>query len=110
MRSVLVDREMAADREREGDAVGTIVGAVLQVKPGEESAVRERLRRYDEVEIHGEDEQSRWVVTIEAESNKQLLTLTEEIQQSHGVLSVTPVYHYCAESREIDEQGGWRWR
>lgn len=55
------------------DDVGCVVGAVLQVKPGAEEEVRVQLLQNKHVEIHAEDEQSRWVITLEAETNKKLL-------------------------------------
>jgi nitrate reductase NapAB chaperone NapD len=95
---------------REEDAVGCIVGAVLQVKPGMEDDVRQCVLQYEGIEIHAEDEQSRWVITLEAKTSKKILNLTEEIQNIHGILSVTPVYQHCEENQQHDQQGGWRWR
>ncbi|PCI44164.1 MAG: hypothetical protein COB41_05120 [Proteobacteria bacterium] len=93
------------------DDVGCIVGAVLQVKPGMEGVVRVRLLQHESVEIHAEDAQSRWVITLEAETNKQLLKLTETIQNIQGILGVTPVYQHCEENKNTgQEDGGWRWR
>jgi len=92
------------------DDVGCIAGAVLQVKPGMEPEVREQMKQYAGIEVYAEDAQSRWVITLEAETSKKLLKLTEEIQNIHGVLSVTPVYQHCEENKQQDEQGGWRWR
>jgi len=93
------------------DVVGCIVGAVLQVKPSMEDEVRVQLLQYESVEIHAEDEQSRWVITLEAETNKKLLKLSEEIQNIQGVLGLTPVYQHCEENKSNEQQeGGWKWR
>jgi len=93
------------------DDVGCVVGAVLQVKPGAEEEVRVQLLQNKHVEIHAEDEQSRWVITLEAETNKKLLKLSEDIQNIQGVLAVTPVYQHCEEHKNKEQQeGGWKWR
>lgn len=102
---------MSAMCEKEyNEDVGCIVGAVIQVKPGMENEVRGQLLQDEHVEIHAEDEQSRWVITLEAETSKQILKLTEAIQNISGVLGVTPVYQHCEESQKHEQQGGWRWR
>jgi len=102
---------MSAICEKEYDEdVGCIVGAVIQVKPSMENKVRVRLLQNEHIEIHAEDEQSRWVVTLEAETSKKLLKLTEKIQNISGVLGVTPVYQHCEENQQHEQQGGWRWR
>jgi len=93
------------------DAVGCIVGAVVQVKPGVEDEVRLQLLQNKSVEIHAEDEQSRWVITLETETNKKLLRLSEDIQNIKGVLAVTPVYQHCEENKNKEQQeGGWKGR
>ena len=97
------------DKEYNED-IGCIVGAVIQVKPGMENEVRAQVLQNEHVEIHAEDEQSRWVVTLEAETSKRLLKLTEGIQNISGVLGVTPVYQHCEENKNHEQQGGWRWR
>ncbi|MDQ7001857.1 MAG: chaperone NapD [Ghiorsea sp.] len=93
------------------DDVGCIVGAVIQVKPDKASLVRERLKLDKHIEIHAEDEQSRWVITLEAETSKKVLKLSEDIQNMQGVLSLMPVYQHCEENQNIKQNdGGWIWR
>jgi len=90
--------------------IGCIVGAVIQVKPNMEEAVRLQLEQHKQVEIHAEDEQSRWVITLEAENSKEMLHLTEHIQNMAGILSVTPVYQHCEDNQNNEQEGGWKWR
>jgi len=90
--------------------IGCIVGAVIQVKPTMEDDVRLQLEQHEQVEIHAEDEQSRWVITLEAETSKKILHLTEHIQNMAGILSVTPVYQHCEDNQNNEQEGGWKWR
>ncbi|MDQ6973827.1 MAG: chaperone NapD, partial [Mariprofundaceae bacterium] len=89
--------------------VGCTVGAVLQVKPNMEEDVRLQLKQHEQVEIHAEDAQSRWVITLEADNSKKMLQLTEHIQNMAGVLSVTPVYQHCEDNQNNEQEGGWKW-
>ena len=86
----------------------------MQLKPDVaddiESDVRQRLVGCESVEIHTEDDQLRLVITMEANTSKAALKLTEEIQNISGILSVTPVYQHCEENHYQDQQGGWKWR
>jgi len=89
---------------------GCIVGAVVQLKPDAETETGQQMAELEGVEIHHEDEQSRLVITMETATSKAALTLTEQIQNMGGVLSVTPVYQHCEENQQQDQQGGWKWR
>jgi len=92
------------------ESIGCIVGAVVQLKPDVGKDIAQQLIDYAGVEIHAEDEQSRLVLTMEAATGKEVMKLTEQIQNLDGVLSVTPVYQHCEEGQQQDQQGGWRWR
>lgn len=96
---------------QDDEPIGCVVGAVLQVKPNMAESVRSQLMSNEQVEIHAEDAQCRWVITLESKTSKQVLKLTEAIQNIDGVLSVTPVYQHCEENIKIEQQeGGWAWR
>jgi len=101
------------------EVVGCIVGAVVHVHAQSSASVcstsvRQALLGCEGVEIHAEDEQSRLVITMEADTSKAVLKLTESIQQMEGVILVTPVYQhsedYKREEGHEEESGGWRWR
>lgn len=97
------------DQVTDSEAVGCIVGAVVQLAPSADTVVRQRLERCEGVEIHVEDEQSRLVITIEAATSREVTQLTERIQNFEGVLHVAPVYQHCEESKHEERQGGeWR--
>jgi len=92
------------------EPVGCIVGAVVQLQPHVDDGVRCRLAACSGVDIHGQDEQSRLVITMEAETSREVMKLTEHIQNLDGVLYVTPVYQHCEENRNNEKDGGWKWR
>ncbi len=93
------------------DDVGCIVGAVVQLQPTVDAcAIKKQLLSHQGVEIHAEDAQARLVITMEQATSKQVLLVSEAIQKTQGVLSITPVYQHCEEITQNDEQGGWKWR
>jgi len=92
------------------EAIGCIVGAVVQLKTGSSAIVRHLLARCDGVEIHAEDEQLRLVITMEAATSKAVMKLTEKIQNFNGVLQVTPVYQHSEDHLHDEQAGGWTWR
>jgi len=97
--------------KKENDAIGCIIGAVVQLLPTVDSdAIKAQLLSHQGVEIHAEDPQSRLVITMEQQTSRQALLVSEAIQKIQGVLSVTPVYQHCEEIKQNDEQGGWKWR
>lgn len=98
------------DEREDEEALGSIVGAVVQMKAACNASVRKQLEAYEDVEIHTEDEQSRLVITMEAATSKAVLKLTEAIQNLDGVMSVTPVYQYSEDNKKEEQPGGWRWR
>jgi len=94
------------------EAVGCIVGAVVQLKPnvdGNDDVCR-RLASCAGIDIHGQDEQSRLVITMQAATSRAVMKLTEYIQNLDGVLYVTPVYQHCEENQSNEKDGGWTWR
>ncbi|PJA32309.1 MAG: hypothetical protein CO187_04620 [Zetaproteobacteria bacterium CG_4_9_14_3_um_filter_53_7] len=101
---------MSHEQTEDEGYIGCIVGAVVQLKPDTATETGQQLAACAGVEIHGEDEQSRLVITMEAATSKAALKLTEQIQNMDGVLSVTPVYQHCEENQQQDQQGGWKWR
>jgi len=96
------------------EAIGCIVGAVVQLKTNlnedGSAAVRQRLAECEGVEIHAEDEQSRLVITMEAATSRAVLKLTESIQNFDGILQVTPVYQHSEDHLYDEQTGGWKWR
>jgi len=101
---------MSHEQNQVEEDVGCIVGAIVQLKPGADAAIRQQLSSCEGVEVHTEDDQLRLVITMEAKTSKAVLKLTEDIQNLNGILSVTPVYQHCEENHQQNQQGGWKWR
>jgi len=98
-------------REEPGeDQVGCVVGAVVQAQAGYAKAVRQQLDNSPGIDVFGEDEKERLVITMEGPSSRAVMQLTEDIQNFEGVLSLTPVYQHSEENQQSDETGGWKWR
>jgi len=96
--------------KQNNELIGCIVGAIIQSKPECVHAVAERVLAYQGVDIHAQDDCARLVITIEAKNSKDTLTITEDLQNIQGVLSITPVYQYNEENNTEGEQRGWQWR
>jgi len=99
---------MSLDVDHE-ETVGCIVGAVVQLKK-HDCATKAQLLTYQGVDIHGEDMQSRLVITLEADDHRAMNALTESLQQLEGVLHLMPVYQYNEEQPNRGQQRGWQWR
>ncbi|MDX8390385.1 MAG: chaperone NapD [Mariprofundaceae bacterium] len=90
---------------------GCIVGAVVQLKPGGDCTVQQKVADCEGIDIHAKDEHSRLVITMEAATSREVMKLTDYIQGLDGVLHLTPVYQHCEENKqEQQQQGGWKWR
>ncbi|MDQ6961549.1 MAG: chaperone NapD [Mariprofundaceae bacterium] len=90
--------------------LGCIVGAVVQLREADCEQIHQSLSQCEGLEIHGQDEQSRLVITLEAATNRAVMCLSEHIQNIEGVLYVTPVYQYCENMPKEEQSGGWQWR
>ncbi|MDQ6987047.1 MAG: chaperone NapD [Mariprofundaceae bacterium] len=101
---------MSDEQQYCDEPVGCIVGAVVQLQVPVDDAVCRRLAACAGVEIHGQDKQSRLVITMEAETSREVMNLTEHIQNLDGVLYVTPVYQHCEGNQSNEKDGGWTWR
>ncbi len=101
---------MSSGQQNIEEPVGCIVGAVVQLKPDAGDDVCRRLASCTGVDIYGQDEQSRVVITMQAETSRAVMKLSEHIQNLAGVLYVTPVYQHCEENQNNEKDGGWTWR
>lgn len=91
------------------ESIGCIVGAVVQLHP-EQADIAQQLSKHANIEVYAQDEQSRLVITIEAASSKEVMRLSEDIQNMEGVLQITPVYQHSEDNKNDKQDGGWRWR
>ncbi len=92
----------------EQEAVGCIVGAVIQLKPNCSKKQYGRLLKKEGLEIHAQDDQQRLVVTLETGTDGEMIEVIEDIQNMNSVLNFYTVYHHLDEFQ--NETEGWTWR
>jgi periplasmic nitrate reductase NapD len=79
-----------------------ISGVLVHANPIKIDAIRQSLVEFDGVEIHGESDDGRLVVTIEDIGDQQAADTMLAVHRLEGVLSATLVYHNF-ESEEAEE-------
>ena len=92
------------------EVIGCIVGAVVHLVPACDDTVKQNILSIAGVDFYTEDEHLRLVITIEAATNRDVVKLTESIQNIDGVMQVTMVYHHCEEKLNEEHERGWKWR
>lgn len=70
-----------------------ISSVLVNARPERAAQVQEGLLALSGVEVHAVTEEGRMIVTIEADSEKELANMFETINQQPGVLSASMVYH-----------------
>ncbi len=73
-----------------------IVGILINTLPDYTNKVVEALKKL-EIEIHGVNEKSQIVITLEQETDEMLTEQLTQVQQIYGVLTATLVYHQVDE-------------
>ena len=73
-----------------------IVGVLINTLPDYTNKVVEMLNEL-EIEIHGVNEKSQIVITLEQENDEMLTEQLTKVQQIHGVLTAAMVYHQVDE-------------
>jgi nitrate reductase NapAB chaperone NapD len=73
-----------------------IVGILINTLPDYTNRVVEELKKLN-IEIHGINEKSQIVITLEQETDEMLTEQLTQVQQIYGVLTAAMVYH------QIDE-------
>lgn len=70
-----------------------ISGVLVQTHPENIETTERLLNELDGVEVHGNNEDGRMVVTVEQQSDGQLADKFIEMQNLPGVLSASMIYH-----------------
>ena len=73
-----------------------IVGILINTLPAHTNSVVENLKKLD-IEIHGINEKSQIVITLEQETDGMLTEQLTKVQQIYGVLTAAMVYHHVDE-------------
>ena len=71
-----------------------ISSLVVHSRPDRVSAIIERIRAIEGVEIHGGQETGKLIVTLETETEDQVVERINAIQLLEGVLAATLVFHH----------------
>ena len=70
-----------------------ISGVLVKAYPENISTIEKAISQIDGVEVHGNNEDGRIVVTVEQESANGISDTLVEIQDVPGVLSAAMIYH-----------------
>jgi len=70
-----------------------ISGVLVRSYPENVQSVWQELIKLEGVEVHGNNDDGRMVVTVEQESAGQLSDLLGRMNDIHGVLSTSMIYH-----------------
>lgn len=70
-----------------------ISGVLVKAYPQHLLSIEEVLKKMDGVEVHGNNEDGRMVVTVEQDSANNISDTLVQIQDVPGVLSAAMIYH-----------------
>ena len=73
-----------------------IVGVLINTLPDHTKKVIKELEKLN-IEIHGVNEKSQIVITLEQETDEMLTEQLTQVQQIYGVLTAAIVYHQVDE-------------
>ena len=79
-----------------------ISGVIVRSYPEQIQSVSDELIQIEGVEVHGNNDDGRIVVTVEQETAGQLSDLLTRMQDLPGVLSTSMVYHQFEETNLKD--------
>ena len=85
-------------------AEATICGVLVHSRPESVDIVSERLTTFPGVEVHGNSEDGRLVVTVEGEDRSRTGDTVMQIQNVEGVVSASLVYHFSGEVEDTEEE------
>ncbi len=75
-----------------------ISGVLVRSYPENIQSVWDELDKMEGVEVHGSNDDGRMVVTVEQENAGQLSDMLVRMQDVHGVLSTSMIYHQFEET------------
>ena len=79
-----------------------ISGVLVRTYPEHIQSVTDVLTKIESVEVHGNNEDGRIVVTVEQETAGKLSDLLVQMQDIPGVLSTSMIYHQFEETNLKD--------
>ena len=82
----------------------TICGILVHSRPEGMEQVCERLTALPGVEIHGNSEDGRLVVTVEDEQRQSAGDTVMHIQNMEGVISASVIYHFSGDIEDTNQE------
>ena len=79
-----------------------ISGVIVRSYPDQIQSVSNELIKIEGVEVHGNNDDGRIVITVEQESAGQLSDMLTHMQDLPGVLSTSMIYHQFEETNLKD--------
>jgi nitrate reductase NapD len=86
------------DKQLITGATMNISGVLVRSYPKNIQSVWDELDKMEGVEVHGSNDDGRMVVTVEQENAGQLSDMLVRMQDVHGVLSTSMIYHQFEEN------------
>lgn len=74
-----------------------ISGVIVQTRPEQAAALRQRLAGLSGVEVHAATEEGGIVITVEDTAENAPADILMQVQNLPGVLSASLIYNYCDE-------------
>lgn len=76
-----------------------VASFIAYAYPENKQQVINQLNAMQTCDVHGEDEGGRIILTLEGDSQQEIVSGFDRIVNINGVLNLSPVYHeYCDES------------
>ncbi len=92
----------------EVDDIGVISSVIVHARPEVLSGLSRRVEAMPCTEIHGDDPSGKLIVVIEADDDRVLTELIEQIRNMDGVFGVNMVFHHNESAPAADYKGSWR--
>ena len=73
-----------------------IISMVLMSRPEHQGSIEYKVSQFTGCEVHGRDNQGRFVVVIEADTNRDLVQRMEQVQCIENLVSSSLVFHQIA--------------
>ncbi len=81
-----------------------ISSLIIQCMAESFDSVQAVLQLFPQVEIHAEEKIGKFIVTLETEGSKKMMSVIEDINKIPGVLNAAMVYHEISSEDELEEK------
>lgn len=81
-----------------------ISSLIVHARPDHQIRVRGAIESLPGVELHGNDEHGKFVVTVEASTESGIVDCIDSINRTEGVLSTVLVYHHNEDMDSLEDE------